>query len=123
MSNIWMRLKSQIKSVPGGTALGNGLRSLVHTLTGGAFGNGVMIRKDGENQNDWWTRIKNGFLTGIGAGASATQTTIENPIKSGVIMDKIKTLIPKVITSGIAILVIVFGFKWLKKATNKRSKV
>lgn len=122
INSIFQDLKSQIKSVPGGTVVGNGLRSIINKATGGAFGNGAMVIKNGETQDGMWKRIKDGFLTGLGSGANTAQDAMNNPLKAGVIMDKIKALFPKIISLMVMGAIALFTFKFLRKQTGFKSR-
>ena len=112
-----------LKPRAGGTDVGNGLRGAVNRLTNGAFGNGAMVRGDGESISDYWQRIKDGLLTGIGSGANSSQFHMQTPITFGVVTDKIKNAGPKIIKwlliGGGVLLLFGLGKKMFgKKRTN-----
>jgi hypothetical protein len=98
----------------GGTTIGNGLRGFISNVTGGAFGNGAMMRNVGETVSDYLQRIKSGFLTGLGSGLNSAQFNMNNPIKNGVIMDKIKNILPQIIKWGAIGLAALLAFKFAK---------
>lgn len=68
-------LSNLFKRKPGGTVVGNLLRTVASTVTGGILGNGAMMLKQEETPQEADARL----LQGVGAGVVAAQQTALQP--------------------------------------------
>lgn len=117
--------KVSLKRKPGGTLVGNMLRSLVHKKTNGVFGNGAMLQNEGESDEDYKQRMTRAAAaaattfadeaTDIQNGGTAG-TFMEN-VKAGVISAKLKRFAP--IALAVLGLVIVIRIIKGKKSKHK----